>query len=341
MRVLLAGGGTAGHTSPLLATADALRRLDAGRRDHLPRHAAGPRDPGRARGRLPARADPAGAAARAGPTPTCSGSRPAARRGQARRSTILDRVRPDVVVGYGGYVSMPAYLAARRGRVPLVVHEENALPGLANKVGARFDRPRRGELPRHRRCRTRQYVGLPIRRMISTLDRAAPARRGPRALRPRPRPARRWWSPAARRARAASTRRSPARPRPSPRPASRCCTCRARTARPSPRPRTRRTSCVDFVDRMDLAYAAADLVVCRAGANTVTEAAAVGLPAVFVPLPIGNGEQALNAQPVVDAGGGSWSPTPTSPPTGSRAHVPGLAHRPRPAGARWAPPRPG
>jgi UDP-N-acetylglucosamine--N-acetylmuramyl-(pentapeptide) pyrophosphoryl-undecaprenol N-acetylglucosamine transferase len=55
---------------------------------------------------------------------------------------------------------------------------------------------------------------------------------------------------------------------------------------------------------MDLAYAAADLVLCRAGANTVTEVAAVGLPAVFVPLPIGNGEQAWNARPVVDAGGG-------------------------------------
>ena len=60
---------------------------------------------------------------------------------------------------------------------------------------------------------------------------------------------------------------------------------------------------VPFVDRMDLAYAAADLVVCRAGASSVTEAAAVGLPAVFVPLPIGNGEQEHNARPVVDAGG--------------------------------------
>jgi len=55
---------------------------------------------------------------------------------------------------------------------------------------------------------------------------------------------------------------------------------------------------------MDLAYAAADLVVCRAGASSVTEAAAVGLPAIFVPLPIGNGEQRQNARPVVDAGGG-------------------------------------
>ncbi len=54
---------------------------------------------------------------------------------------------------------------------------------------------------------------------------------------------------------------------------------------------------------MDLAYSAADLIVCRAGANTVTEVAAVGLPAAFVPLPHGNGEQAHNAHPVVQAGG--------------------------------------
>jgi UDP-N-acetylglucosamine--N-acetylmuramyl-(pentapeptide) pyrophosphoryl-undecaprenol N-acetylglucosamine transferase len=61
---------------------------------------------------------------------------------------------------------------------------------------------------------------------------------------------------------------------------------------------------VPFVDRMDLAYAAADAVLCRAGANTVTEVSGVGLPAIYVPLPIGNGEQARNARPVIDAGGG-------------------------------------
>ena len=59
-----------------------------------------------------------------------------------------------------------------------------------------------------------------------------------------------------------------------------------------------------YVDRMDLAYAAADLVVARAGANTVCELTAVGLPAVYVPLPIGNGEQRFNATDVVAAGGG-------------------------------------
>ena len=59
-----------------------------------------------------------------------------------------------------------------------------------------------------------------------------------------------------------------------------------------------------YLDRMDLAYAAADAVVCRSGANTVCELTAVGLPAVYVPLPIGNGEQRLNAAGVVAAGGG-------------------------------------
>jgi UDP-N-acetylglucosamine--N-acetylmuramyl-(pentapeptide) pyrophosphoryl-undecaprenol N-acetylglucosamine transferase len=61
---------------------------------------------------------------------------------------------------------------------------------------------------------------------------------------------------------------------------------------------------VEYVDRMDLAYAAADAVVCRSGAGTVCELTTVGLPAAYVPLPIGNGEQRLNAEPVVEAGGG-------------------------------------
>jgi UDP-N-acetylglucosamine--N-acetylmuramyl-(pentapeptide) pyrophosphoryl-undecaprenol N-acetylglucosamine transferase len=61
---------------------------------------------------------------------------------------------------------------------------------------------------------------------------------------------------------------------------------------------------VAYLDRMDLAYAAADLVVSRSGALTCAELAAVGLPAIYVPFPIGNGEQRLNALPVVGAGGG-------------------------------------
>ena len=61
---------------------------------------------------------------------------------------------------------------------------------------------------------------------------------------------------------------------------------------------------VAYVAQMERAYAAADLMLARSGAGTVLETAAVGLPAVFVPYPHGNGEQALNARMVVTAGGG-------------------------------------
>jgi UDP-N-acetylglucosamine--N-acetylmuramyl-(pentapeptide) pyrophosphoryl-undecaprenol N-acetylglucosamine transferase len=59
-----------------------------------------------------------------------------------------------------------------------------------------------------------------------------------------------------------------------------------------------------YLDRMDLGYAAADFALCRAGAMTCAELTAVGLPAAYVPLPHGNGEQRLNAEPIEDAGGG-------------------------------------
>ena len=73
---------------------------------------------------------------------------------------------------------------------------------------------------------------------------------------------------------------------------------------PAPGPGDPPYVAVPYLTRMDLAYAAADLAICRSGAMTVAEVSAVGLPAVYVPLPIGNGEQRLNALPVVDAGGG-------------------------------------
>ena len=82
---------------------------------------------------------------------------------------------------------------------------------------------------------------------------------------------------------------------------------------------------VPFVDRMDLAYAAADLVVCRSGASSLVEAAATGLPAVFVPLPIGNGEQELNARLVVEAGGGLLLADEALTPEWVAATVPALA----------------
>ncbi|GAA5151157.1 undecaprenyldiphospho-muramoylpentapeptide beta-N-acetylglucosaminyltransferase [Nocardioides marinquilinus] len=300
MKILLAGGGTAGHTSPLLATADALRRRDpdaeitclgtprgletrvvpeAGYPLELVTPVPLPRRPGADLLRVPGRLR--GAVKEAG--------------------AVLDRVRPDVVVGYGGYVSVPAYLAARRRKVPVVVHEQNALPGIANKLGARIAARVAVSFP-DTELRGAEYVGLPIRRMISTLDRAA-VRDEARAFfgldAERPTVLVTGGSQGARRLNEAVAG------------AARAFAAAGvqvlHVVGPNGAAEPERTDVpyvvLDFVDRMDLALAAADLTICRAGASSVTEAAATGLPAVFVPLPHGNGEQRRNAEPVVEAGG--------------------------------------
>jgi UDP-N-acetylglucosamine--N-acetylmuramyl-(pentapeptide) pyrophosphoryl-undecaprenol N-acetylglucosamine transferase len=324
MRVLLAGGGTAGHTSPLLATADALRRIDPTVEITCL---------GTPRG-LENRVVPAAGYALELIPPVPLPRRPSGdllrvpgRLREAVQATydVLDRVRPDVVVGYGGYVSMPAYLAARRRKLPLVVHEQNALPGLANKAGARFATRVAVSFPGTPLSKA-EYVGLPIRTLISGLDREAlrgEARAHFGLDADRPTLLVTGGSQGARRlnqsvagAAAALTRAGVqvlhvAGP-----------TGEAVPANPEPGvPYV----VVPFVERMDLAYAAADLVVCRAGASSVTEAAAVGLPAIFVPLPIGNGEQARNARPVVEAGGALLIDDDDLTITWVSGTVPGLA----------------
>ncbi len=297
-RILLAGGGTAGHTSPLLATADALRRID----DSIEITAMGT-----ARG-LETRVVPeAGYPLELVPPvpmprrPNADLFRTPGRVRAARHAAleILDRVRPDAVVGFGGYVSVPAYLAARKRGLPLIVHEGNALPGLANKLGARLTRHVATSFPatplRHGR-----FIGLPIRRMIATLDRdglRAQARThfglsdSPTLL----------VTGGSQGARSINTALTGALPELLALGVQVLHVTGPRNEVLDPAPGY---VGLKFVDRMDLAYAAADLVLCRSGSNTVTEVAGVGLPAIFVPLPIGNGEQALNARPVVDAGGG-------------------------------------
>ena len=327
MRVLLAGGGTAGHTSPLLATADALCRLDpdtevtclgtprgletrvvpaAGYPLELVPPVPLPRRPGLDLLRVPGRLTGAVRATAA----------------------VFDRLRPDVVAGYGGYVSVPAYLVARRRRLPLVVHEQNALPGLANRLGARFADTVAVSFPGTPLPRA-VHVGLPLRRMISQLDRSARRAEGRRffGLDPdRPTLLVTGGSQGARRLNESVSAAAPALadagvqvlhvvgPR--------------GEASPAPGARAMPYVVVGYVDRMDLAYAAADLVLCRAGASSVSEAAAVGLPAVFVPLPIGNGEQERNARPVVEAGGALLVPDAELTPDRVAQTVPGLVTDP-------------
>ncbi len=318
MHVVLAGGGTAGHVEPALALADALRRRD-------PR--IGITALGTALG-LEARLVPSRgydfAVIPRVPIPRRPGAELARtplrlREAVQQVTAILRERRADVVVGFGGYVAGPAYLAARRAGLPIVVHEQNSKPGWANRLGAQLTSHVAISFPSTRIAHG-QYVGLPLRQAIASLDR--PARRGEAraffGLDPdRPTLLVTGGSLGARRLNEAA--------------AGAAADLAAAGIQVLHATGVTNTVAVDlpagsppyvvvpYIDRMDLAYAAADLALCRAGAGTVTEMSAVGLPAAYVPLPIGNGEQELNAAPVVEAGGGLLADDPDCTPGWVRA----------------------
>ncbi|GAA1932803.1 undecaprenyldiphospho-muramoylpentapeptide beta-N-acetylglucosaminyltransferase [Microbacterium aoyamense] len=295
---LLAGGGTAGHVNPLLAVADALRErepdalvLVLGTREGLEARLVPergyelvfvdkvpfPRRPNRDAAGFPARF----------------------RRAIAQVRTIIAERGVDVVVGFGGYASAPAYVAARRARVPFVVHEANAKPGLANILGARWAAAS-GVAFDGTSLRGSRVVGMPLRRELMELDRAAVRAEG-----------------------AAHFGLDPAKPTllvfGGSLGAARLNAAfegawqdvldagwqllhvtgeRSELEDPDAAGYALRR----YVDRMDLAFAAADFVVSRAGAATVSEISALGIPAVYVPYAVGNGEQAQNAASAVRAG---------------------------------------
>ncbi|QCB98158.1 undecaprenyldiphospho-muramoylpentapeptide beta-N-acetylglucosaminyltransferase [Arthrobacter sp. PAMC25564] len=302
--VVLAGGGTAGHISPLLAIADALRQARPGVRllavgtpggmEARLVPAAGlklatisrvplPRKPSLELLRLPGRL--AGAVKQAG--------------------AILDEAKADVLVGVGGYVCTPMYLAARCRNIPIVVHEANTRPGLANRVGALLG-GRVAVAFAATRLPGAVHVGMPMRAEISGLDRVA-ARASARAalgLDPQ-QPALivtggSSGAQSINRTLAASIDALAEAGIQTLHITGRGKAVHDADGRPLSAPGYRQ---VEYVDGMESVYAAADLLLARAGAATVCEVAAVGLPAVFVPLPIGNGEQALNAAGLVDSGG--------------------------------------
>ncbi|WP_237494018.1 undecaprenyldiphospho-muramoylpentapeptide beta-N-acetylglucosaminyltransferase [Modestobacter sp. L9-4] len=310
VHVVLAGGGTGGHIEPMLALADALTR----RRTPAGEPAVRVTCLGTSRG-LETRLVPArGYDLRLIPPvplprkPTPDLLRVPGRVWQAVSQTraLLTELGADVVVGFGGYVALPAYLAARGARVPVVVHEGNPLPGLANRVGARLA-ARVAVTTAGTPLRGAEHVGMPLRSAITGLDRAglraeARAAFGLDADRPTllvfggsqgAASLNRAAVGAADALTAAGVQVLHARG-----PKNTDVTVPARPAGSAP------YVVVDYLERMDLAYAAADLALCRSGAVSVAELSAVGLPAAFVPLPIGNGEQRLNALPVVEAGGG-------------------------------------
>lgn len=300
MRVVLAGGGTAGHVEPALATADALRRAEPDAEITLL---------GTERG-LETRLVPERGYDLALIPPVPLPRRltpelirvPARVRGAVRQTTAVLRERKaEVLVGFGGYVALPAYLAARRLGLPIVVHEANARPGLANRIGARFTSHVAVATPDVSLPHA-VHVGIPLRRSVALLDRPA-ARAEARAffgLDPEPPTLLVFGgSQGARRLNTAISGAAGALLESGAQVLHAVGAGHTESA-----PARSRYVPVPYIDRMDLAYAAADLVLCRAGAITCAELAAVGLPAVYVPLPHGNGEQRLNAVPTVAAGGG-------------------------------------
>lgn len=298
LSVVVAGGGSAGHVEPALATADAVRRLrpDAhvtalgtergldtrliparGYPLELVPPVPLPRKPNVDLAKLPLRVV----------------------RSVRRTRAVLRAVHADVVVGFGGYVALPAYLAAASLRIPIVVHEANARAGIANKVGARFARVVAAAVPGS--GLDAEVIGIPLRQAITTLDRPG-LRAEARAhfgLDPdAPTLLVFGGSQGARSLNEAVSAAVPALD------AAGIAVLHAHGEKNTATVSAPRYVPVPYLERMDLAYAAADVALCRAGAMTVAEVSAVGLPAIYVPLPHGNGEQELNARPVVDAGGG-------------------------------------
>lgn len=300
LSVVLAGGGSAGHVSPLLAIARQIREvspesrvLAVGSADGLETRlvpAAGfelavidrvpmPRRPNLAALRFPLRM----------------------RKAIADSLRILRATQADVLLGVGGYICTPMYLAARRAGIPIVIHEANIKPGLANRLGARFSR-KIGTAFEQTELRSSVWVGMPMREEIANLDRKAaqPAARVALGLEPdRTTLVVTGGSLGAVRINNALIRSLPV-----------LADAGIQVLHITGGGKSIRDGHgdlldapgyhqVEYVDGMETAYAAADLLICRSGAGTVSEVAATGTPAVFVPLPVGNGEQTLNAQTLV------------------------------------------
>lgn len=301
---LLAGGGTAGHVNPLLATADAIRDRDPNAEiivlgtseglearlvpdrgyelvtiDRLPF----PRRMNLAAVRFPFRF---------------------VRAVRHVRRIIAQRA-VDVVVGFGGYAAAPAYLAARQSQTPLVIHEANALPGIANRWGARLTRFVATTFP-DTQLRGATMVGMPLRAEIARLDRSA-----------RTQEARRYFGLESAQPVMLVTGGSTGAARINATIADSIASIVAAgwlvihtvgESRDFVDPKVPGYHPLPYCDRMDLALTVADIVVARSGAATVSELAGLGIPAIFVPYPVGNGEQAVNARALVAAGGAILCP---------------------------------
>ncbi len=306
--VVLAGGGTGGHIYPLLAFADCLRRHDPdvritclGTPKGLENELIPPQ--GYDLRQIHAYQLPRSVNLNLMRTPD--------RMWRAAREAgkIIDEVAADVVVGFGGYVSVPAYLAAWRREMPIVIHEVNVPPGVANRMGMKFTRHVAVGFPHQPQqaesLRDARVVGVPLRRSITTLDRAARRADALASFGLRPDLPTLFVSGGSQGARSINLAVAGAAKELARAGVQVLHVTGARNepvSVPTDLPVPYVT--LPYLSEMERGYAAADLMLCRGGAMTVAEVAAIGLPAVYVPYPHSNQEQKRNALPVVEAGGG-------------------------------------
>ncbi len=314
---IITGGGTAGHVVPGLAVGRALVE-----RGHAPSsiHYVGSErglevdmvpEAGFGLTVLPGRGFARRLSARG--TLDNAGAAIGLSQAMARAAAIVRRRRPSVVVAVGGYAGVACGLAAAANRVPLVVVEQNAVAGSANRLLARFARACAVSFPGTQLPRA-VVTGNPVRPEILAVERTDEARVAARAALGLPDDRRvlavtggslgalrinravlglvaRWADRRDLAIRHAVGARDwdlvQAEQPPLPGGAE------GLVYQP-----------VRYEDRMDLLLAAADLILCRAGGNTVAEVAVVGLAAVLVPLPNAPGDhQTANARALADAGG--------------------------------------
>jgi len=299
LRVLVMAGGTGGHVFPALAVAERLRALRAevqwlGSRDGMEVHLVQAR--GFAFHALAVR-----------------GLRGNGVRGWLLAPLrllaavvaalgVLRRVRPQVVLGMGGYASGPGGVAAWLVRAPLVVHEQNAIPGLTNRVLARIATRVLEAFPGSFPARAgARHTGNPVRQDIASLPPPALRRRAAGGML---RVLVLGGSQGARRlnevvpaalAGVAAKLRVEVRHQAG---ARHVAAARAAYAR-----HALGIEPLAFIDDMAGSYAWADLVLCRAGAMTVAELAAAGVASVLVPYPHAvDDHQSANARYLADAG---------------------------------------
>ena len=310
LSVVIAGGGTGGHIVPAIALAKALTKHAADVR--IVGRQGGPEATTvRAQGIAFEGIDVLGFRRSVSPRNVLAAVKGALATGRALG--ILRRARADVAVGTGGYVSIPVAMAAVMLRIPLVLHEANAIPGVANRLAGRWAAAVAVSFPGAERWFRAPVTmtGNPIRPEVATLDRSAhrteaydhfgleASRRtllvfggsqGARRINEAALGAYERW-------------RGDERlqvlhlvgPKELPAAEARLGDLRL----PEDRVLWR---LVGSTDRMDLAYSVADLVLCRAGAATLFEIASAALPAIVVPYPYATADhQRANAQPLVDS----------------------------------------